>query len=337
MQKDERTYARATDAYTVPLEELPPKFNGNGPRKPKKMLLNRIITIVAILVLLISGTICIKYFKDLYDSKQTAETLVAMTEVSAGETYPAEPAEVLPQYRAAYTENNDLVGWISVPNTAIDFPVVQGDDNDFYLRRDFNKEYLRRGSIYMDYRNHIDTPDKNTILYGHNYLDSTMFSDLENYKDIAFYKTAPVISFNTIYREYKWKVIGVFLTTASPELDNDYVFNYIYPFMTDSSFAEFVQEVEKRSFYHTGVDVLPTDKVLTLSTCSRDLDRSARKQENVRCVVVARMVRDGESETVDVSKAVVNENQKFPQLYYDKYKKSNPFRNDEKWYPRGEG
>ena len=106
--------------------------------------------------------------------------------------------------------------------------------------------------------------------------------------------------------------------------------------MTDENFAEFIAEVQKRSLYHTDVEVLPTDKILTLQTCTRDLDLSPRKQEDARCIVMARLVREGESETVDVAKAVQNENPKYPQLYYDKYKLENPYRNDEQWYPRGE-
>lgn len=246
------------------------------------------------MVLLVAGGICVKYFYDIYESKKQAQNIAELTTQPA-ENYPAEPAFVQPRYRAAYNENNDLVGWITVPNTAIDHPVMQSEDNEFYLRHDFHKEYLRRGTIYMDYRNDAENFNKNTILYGHNYLDSTMFSDLEKYKDAEFYKTAPVITFNTIYKDYKWKVFAVFLTTASANLDNGYVFNYIYPFMTDSSFAEFVAEVDKRSLYHTGVDVLPTDKILTLSTCTRDMDLSPRKQEDARCVVMARLVREGDN------------------------------------------
>ena len=328
---NDKQYARATDLPTSPA--------GKPPKKKEKKLgraVNRLITLVAVLVLLVSGTICVKHFKEIYDSKKQAENIVELTSAPEGQSYPAEPAEVQPQYRAAYNENNDLVGWIVVPNTTIDQPVVQAENNDYYMRRDFYKAYFQRGSVFMDYRNHIDTFDKNTILYGHNYLDSTMFSDLEKYKDIEFYKTAPVIEFNTIYKNYKWKVFAVFLTTASPELDNGYVFNYIYPFMRDDNFAEFVAEVDKRSLYHTDVEVLPTDKILTLQTCSRDLDLSARKQEDVRCIVMARLVREGESEMVDVSKATVNEKPKYPQLYYDKYKLQNPYINDEKWYPQGE-
>ncbi len=296
---------------------------------------NIVITVIAVLVLVVSGAFCIKYFVEFYQSKNQNDALAALVTESE-ETYPAEPAFVQPKYRSLYNENNDFVGWITVPNTAINHPVVQGEDNSYYLRRDFYKQYLRRGTIFMDYRNDPENLNVNTILYGHNYLDSTMFSDLEKYKDIEFYKTAPVIEFNTIYGDYKWKVFAVFLTTASPELDNGYVFNYIYPFMTESSTEEFIAEVAKRSLYDTGVDVLPTDKILTLSTCTRDMDIT-RKQEDARCVVMARLVRAGESETVDTSKATVNPEPKYPQLWYDKFGLENPYRNDEKWYPRGEG
>lgn len=296
---------------------------------------NIVITVISVLVLVVAGAFCIKYFVEFYQSKNQNDALAALVTESE-ETYPAEPAFVQPKYRSLYNENNDFVGWITVPNTAINHPVVQGEDNSYYLRRDFYKQYLRRGTVFMDYRNDPENLNVNTILYGHNYLDSTMFSDLEKYKDIEFYKTAPVIEFNTIYGDYKWKVFAVFLTTASPELDNGYVFNYIYPFMTESSTEEFIAEVAKRSLYDTGVDVLPTDKILTLSTCTRDMDIT-RKQEDARCVVMARLVRAGESETVDTSKATVNPEPKYPQLWYDKFGLENPYRNDEKWYPRGEG
>lgn len=332
MCENPNTPDNLTESENTKVEVKPNKKK----KKPSKFsrAANVIITGIAVFVLLISGTICVRYFVDVYGAKEQAEEISELvTEPTEG--YPSEPAEVQPKYRKAYNENNDLVGWITVPNTTINHPVMQSDDNNFYLRHNFYKEYYRRGTVFMDYRNSVDPFDKNTILYGHNYLDSTMFSDLEKYKDIEFYKTAPVITFNTIYKDYQWKVFAVFLTTASPELDNGYVFNYIYPAMTDENFTEFITEVEKRSLYHTGVEVLPTDKILTLSTCTRDMDLSRSKQEDARCVVMARLVRDGEDAPVDTSLATVNENPKYPQLWYDKYNIPNPYINDEKWYPKG--
>lgn len=242
------------------------------------------------------------------------------------------PEGILPMYKKAYSVNNDLVGWIRVPGTAVDHPVVKAKDNDFYLRRDFFGNYEQRGTVFMDFHNRVQSLSKNTILYGHNYLDSTMFSDLEKYKDIEFYKQAPIIEFNTIYKEYKWKVVAVFLTTASKEQDNDYIFNYIYPNMGLTSYMGYIKELEKRRLYDTGVDLLPTDKILTLSTCTLDMDMP-NLRANARCVVVARLLRNGESEEVDTSLAKVNPSPKYPQLWYDKFKKDNPYKNDAKWYP----
>lgn len=175
------------------------------------------------------------------------------------------PEGILPMYKKAYSVNHDLAGWIRVPGTAIDHPVVKSGDNNF-LRRDFFGNYEQRGTVFMDYHDRMQELSKNTILYGHNYLDSTMFSDLEKYKDIEFFKTSPVIEFNTIFKEYKWKVVGVFLTTATKEQDNGYIFNYIYPNMGLTSYMGYIKELEKRRLYDTGVDLSPTDKILTLST-----------------------------------------------------------------------
>lgn len=323
--------------YANPVDEAAASSGRKKERSHAGSAINRIVLICAIVILLVSGAFCARYFYNMYADKQEAEKIAEMvvTETQPQETYPAEPTEVQPKYREAYTQNDDMIGWITVPNTAINHPVMQTGDNDYYLRHNFYKTVKRGGAIFMDYRNSVDVFDKNTILYGHNNLDHTMFSDLEKYKDIEFYKTSPVIDFNTINGNYKWKVFAVFLTTASPELDNGYVFNYIYPSMADDNFADFITEVSKRSLYHTDVEVLPTDKILTLSTCTRDLDLNRREQKDARCVVMARLVRDGESTAVNVSAATVNPNPKYPQLWYDKYKLQNPYRNDEKWYPRG--
>ncbi len=311
--------------------------------KTKKTVINIILAILIVIMLAsaIGFTVTMVKKKQHENEMQNLVELVeTQGETDTQETYPSEPAEVLPQYRSAYQINSDLVGWIRVPNTHINHPVAQSEDNDFYLYKDFKTKegslaQRSRGTIFMDYRNNIQPLDKNTILHGHNNLDTTMFSDLEKYKDLDFYKENPVVYFDTIYEEHVWKVFAVFYANASPELDNGYVFNYVYPAMTDSNFAEYIQEVEKRTLIKTDVEVLPTDKILTLSTCTRDLDLKRGKQENVRIAILARLVRPGESEEVDTSKAKRNENPKHPQLWYDKHKQENPYKNDPRWYPKG--
>ena len=99
---------------------------------------------------------------------------------------------------------------------------------------------------------------------------------------------------------------------------------YFTTLSTPERYASYLSELSQRSLYDTGVDVLPTDKILTLSTCSHEF-------ENARFVVVARLVRKGESPTVDVSRASVNENPRYPQAYYDKKNKTNPYSDAYRW------
>lgn len=303
---------------------------------------NRIFLVISVIVLLVSGSLCVKYINDIVKSRKAAEEIANLT-APAFETPDANYGDVVfpdgiqEKYKMAYSINTDLVGWIKVSNTSIDHPIVKCSDNSYYLRHNFYKDYENRGTAFADYRNNITAGelDANTIIYGHNNLDSTMFSDLEKYKDIEFYKANPVIQFNTIYHDYNWKVIAVFLTNADEKDDNGYVFNYIYPFMYGENFSQYFDEIAVRSLYSTGVDVNTDDKILSLSTCTRDMDIRGNGETNARCVVVARMVRDGESAQVDTSLAVKNDNPRYPQIWYKKNKTTNPYKDAEKWYPKG--
>ncbi len=254
--------------------------------------------------------------------------------------YPAAtpPEGMQEKYKHLYAVNNDVVGWLTIPNTRTDTPILQATKaqggNDYYLRYNYYHEFTNFGDPFMDYRNNDQELSRNTILYGHNLqgdsLDNGMcFTGVMSYHTLEGYKNAPVITFNTLYKDYKWKVIGAFLTTTKAKDDNGYVFNYIYPDMNDEKFMQYIEQVRERSLFTTDVDVQPDDKVLTLSTCTYELGTSI----DARFVVVARLVRDGESEEVDVSKAALNPNPHYPQAWYDRHGKTNPYKNAERWYP----
>lgn len=246
---------------------------------------------------------------------------------------PEEKVTVPAEYAEYYAQNSDFVGWIKIDGTKVDYPVVQADNNSYYLNHNFEKEYEGRGSIYMDKDCSAETLDTNTVLYGHNWLDTTMFSQLVKYSDFDFYKEHPVIEFNTRFEMHKWKIFAVFITTASASEDNGYVFNYIYPYMGGVNYEGYMQELQKRSLYDTGVDVNEDDKLLTLSTCTREVDTDDHRAD-CRIVIVARMVRDGESASVDTSAARENRSPKYPQIWYDKYGLVNPYKDDPLWYPK---
>ncbi len=296
------------------------------------------ILVICIIVFVFSASLVIKHYIEINNNKKTYEDLSNLVTNSTVEDNVVEENTV-PDYSPVIQQNDDLVGWIKVPNTEINHPVVQYMNNDYYLNHSFEKKYDFRGAIFMDYRNEAVNLDSNTIIYGHNAYDTTMFSELVQYEDIEFYKKSPVIEFNTLEASYKWKIYGVFITNATASEDNDYIFNYIYPYMDGENFEGFINEVNMRRLYTTDVDINDDDKMLVLSTCVRTLDLTNKYgkttyRANARLVVLARMVRDGESAEVNVDNAKVNENPKYPQLWYDKHGIENPYKNDKKWYPQ---
>lgn len=293
---------------------------------------------ICIIVFIFSASLVIKHFVEINNNEKGYEDLSNLVTNSTSQNEETED-DVVPDYSPVLKQNDDLVGWIKVPNTKINHPVVQSGSNDYYLNHNFEKEYDYRGAIFMDYRNDAINLDSNTIIYGHNAYDTTMFSQLVQYEDIDFYKKSPLIEFNTLDANYKWKIYGVFITNATASEDNGYIFNYIYPYMDGENFDGFIEEVNKRRLYTTDVDINDDDKMLVLSTCVRALDLKNKYgkttyRADARLVVIARMVRDGESVEVNVENAKVNKNPKYPQLWYDKHGLENPYKNDEKWYPQ---
>lgn len=244
------------------------------------------------------------------------------------------PEGLQDKFKAVYAQCQDFYGWIRVPNTGIDLPVYQYTDNELYLKHDSFGKYSKFGVTFADADSLEDLGSRNTVLYSHNFDDGLFFCDLHKYMDIDFYKQNPVIYFSSREHDYKFKVIGCFVSNGDTSGDNDYLFYYIATEMSDECVLDFVDEVEQRSFIKTGVDVQGTDKLLTLSTCTYYFDRNG-SLENARLAVVARLVRDGESESVDTSKAVKNDNVRMPQLYYDVFGGTNPYVNASKWYPYG--
>ena len=185
---------------------------------------------------------------------------------------------VFDAYYDLYMQNEDFSGWIKIQNTAIDYPIMQAKDNEYYLHRDFYKGYQYSGIPFADFQCDLYAPSTNIIIYAHNMKDGSMFAALSKYKDREFYKQNKIISFNTLYDTGEYEVMGAFRTT--PER-----FNY-HEFIDASDAAEFdafVSEVKRLSFYDTGVSAEYGDKLLTLSTC-------AYNSADERLVVVAKKI-----------------------------------------------
>lgn len=253
------------------------------------------------------------------------------------------PEGMLDKFKPFYAYCGDFAGWLSVPGTCIDSAFVQSAaDNmsyQYYLKKDLQGNYSRYGIVFADFRNDMRDLSRNTIIYGHNFdddkdgvADDLIFGDIEQYLDVEFYKQHPTLKFSTPYRDYDAKIIACMLTNGDSSGDNGYLFNYIATQMSDENFLAYIDELSQRSWIDTTVDVQGDDKVVTLSTCSYQWDRGGALQ-NLRCVLVARLVRDGEDPSVDTSGATQNESPRFPQLYYNIFGGSNPWSSVEKWYP----
>lgn len=193
-------------------------------------------------------------------------------------------AEMLPELSELYAENDDLVGWLTVEGTKIDYPVMQCEDDEYYLYHNFDREEDKYGCLYVKSIADIDTPGTNVIIYGHHMKDDSMFGDLDRYESEEFYKKHGQIFFDTLYEERAYEVMAVFLTQVS-ENENQSGFQYyeFYQADTEEEFQHFYENVRKMSLYDTGIAAEFGDTFLTLSTCSGFA-------QNGRFVVVAKRV-----------------------------------------------
>lgn len=159
--------------------------------------------------------------------------------------------------------NKDTVGWLIVPGTKIDYPIVKGTDNSNYLENNFYNEPDFNGWLFMDYRNNSKELDDNTIIFGHNRFSSgVMFGTLQKLRKKSFFEKEEnnYITFNTMEHGYKWRVFSVY----SINVTSDYLYN---SFLEDNERQKFFDKLKKRSQIKFDVDVTSKDKILTLSTC----------------------------------------------------------------------
>lgn len=191
------------------------------------------------------------------------------------------PIKILREYAAVYEKNNDMVGWIRIEGTKIDYPVMQSKEwVNFYLTRNFFKETSKHGAIYLDEMADMRIPSDNLTIYGHRMADGSMFATLHDYKSKKFYDEHSVVIFDTLSEHHTYKIFSVFITTATLEDGFPY---HEFVDGTEEEFSAYVAKCKELSLYDTGVDVACGDKLITLSTCEHAI-------EDGRLVVVAKRI-----------------------------------------------
>ena len=201
------------------------------------------------------------------------------------ETEP-ESRQMLPSMQKLYEQNSDLAGWVQIPGTAIDYPVMyRPQDYGYYLHRNFAGEEEAAGCIFIDEGASIEPRSTNLLLHGHNMKNGSMFRALTGYEKEAFYQEHPVIRYTTLYEEQEYEIFAVFLSRVFYQDETD-VFRYYQFFQADTEeeFAYYVDNCRKLSLYDTGVVPEYGDELLTLTTCEYHT-------ENGRLAVAARRAR----------------------------------------------
>ena len=191
--------------------------------------------------------------------------------------------DILPEYETLYNKNKKLIGWLKIDDTNIDYPVMQTSDNTYYLDHNYNQEYDKNGSIFLDYNCNVYPRSTNMIVYGHHMKSGNMFGNLQKYAKESYGKKHSVITFDTIYEKAQYQVMYVFRSQVYNE--DDIVFKY-YQFIeanSETEFNSYMQEMSALSLYDTGVTAEFGDNLLTLSTCDSS-------QTDGRFVVVAKRI-----------------------------------------------
>lgn len=191
--------------------------------------------------------------------------------------------DVLDKYITLYNSNKNLIGWVKIDDTIIDYPVMQGSDNTYYLNHNFDQEEDRAGAIFLDCNCDVIRGNDNYIIYGHHMTSGRMFASLSDYESRRFYENHPYITFDTIYEEATYQVMYVFRSRIYNEDEVTFKYYQFIDAYSEEEFNSYMQEMADMSFYDTGVTAVYGDTLLTLSTCDY-------QETNGRFVVVAKRI-----------------------------------------------
>lgn len=194
----------------------------------------------------------------------------------------ASKPEQLPQYREMSKEYPHLYGWLQIPKTQIDLPVMRAEgDREFYLQHDFSGEKSAEGALFVDEKNSVYPQDGNTVIYGHNMKNGHMFGMLKLYTNESFFQEHKEIRFDTIYEEGIYEAVAVLKTRILNKNEQGFRYYQFFQYQNEAEFQECLDFVEENRIFETGSNIQYGDRILMLSTCEYS-------QENGRLVIVAR-------------------------------------------------
>lgn len=261
---------------------------------------NALISLAAVLLLtlIVSSVMIYRHYSEAAIQNDMYSSLADIVENAATETGEStestetdppnlpneEEKTILPEYAPLYEQNSDMVGWISIADTKINYPVMQSVDKpNFYLKHGFDKAYTDYGCPYVQENCDVEKPSDNLVIYGHHMNNGSMFNNLDKFKNKDFWDTHRTISFHSLTEKREYEIIAVFKTTVYTDSDSEFKYYLFTDAQTPQEFEAYVAKCKEMALYDTGISAEYGDKLITLSTC----EYSSR---NGRLVVVAKRI-----------------------------------------------
>jgi len=214
--------------------------------------------------------------KELNASEEIKEELIELVEI------PEIPSEE-PSFEVDFDElkkiNSDVIGWIVIESTQVNYPIVQGNNNSYYLNRSYDKKWNSLGSIFADYQSSNDFTDYNTFIYGHHTKNGSMFGELYKYMNKEFYDENKTFYLYTPSGNYEAEIFSAYLDSTKSE-------SYNQSFNSVDEFNDYITMIKKKSNYNTNVEIDTTkDKTITLYSCSHESNRQKTDRYFIHAVL----------------------------------------------------
>ena len=261
-----------------------------------KKTISIILIAVFAAVLSASTYFIVRHNKEADKQAELYHNLASVVEAAAqtgSETETAEPIPyseektLLPELAELFGQNGDLVSWISIADTNINYPVMQSvNEPNFYLKHGFDKEYSEYGCPYVQEDCDVQKPSDNLVIYGHHMKNGSMFAHLDKFKSASFWSKHKTIAFNTLTDRQKYEIVAVFRTVVYTDSPDTFKYYRFVDAGNANEFDSFIAKCKELSFYDTGVTAAYGDKLITLSTCEYS-------RNNSRLVVVAKRIVEG--------------------------------------------
>lgn len=310
-------YENMTDAQIQQVNRAIRRKNQKKQNRKQLLRINRRIACAVSIVVLVSSILCINW-NLLMDLRTNYQTKKLQEKIASVQTVPQDPLSalspddgaaaeeqdaglladaesgspeqdqsdggILPKFTQLYEENQDFAGWLRIPGTRIDYPVMSRDgDNNYYLDKNFEQQHDKNGLLILDYRNDIRSGQQNLIIYGHNMRTGVMFGTLKNYKEKSFCEEHMTITFDTLYEESEYRVVAAMLSSVAYEDEDVFRYYDAIDISTEENFNAFKENMLSNAIYTTEETITYGDTCLVLSTCDN-------YKEDGRFVLIAKKV-----------------------------------------------